>query len=207
MRTLPIFVLLSWSCTADPPLEDTGGAAGQVLTDDTDVIDPDSGNPGGGSGGEEQIEPVREVPADAVVTEEGDCYPAEVVANADGAVFEEIPVLAYAPGLTIGTMLGSQADVDSFEGVFGIQLDTSGVDFDRQSILYSQIAVANTCGPDETVKHVVNIDDAIHLSLELWVPDGTCDDVCDMTWTEYGAVVVLKEPNLTACARLIEFCE
>ena len=51
------------------------------------------------------------------------------------------------------------------------------------------------------------VEDANHLSLELWVPDATCEDVCNSTWTEYGAVVVLKEPKLTACARLIEFCE
>ena len=105
-------------------------------------------------------------------------------------------------------MLGSAEDLAGFQAAFGIQIDASGVDFDQQSILYAQVGTSNTCGlEDAPIYHVVDIDDAIHLSLEMTVPDGLCETVCDQTWTEYAAVVVLREPNLTACARRVDICE
>ena len=181
-----------------------------MVEEDTASTGEDSGSDSGGEGGGDaggDDEPIREIPDDAIVTEEGTCHSAAVLAAADGAVFDEVTVLSYPHGLNVATMLGSAEDVANFQAAYGIELNTTGVNFETQSVLYAQTSVSQTCGPEEAVKHVVQIDGAAHLSLELWVPDATCDEVCDMSWTEFAAIVVQREPNLSACSRSIEFCE
>jgi hypothetical protein len=200
---------LTLACSADSEKShDKDGLGGD---EDTAASGESSGSEAGGDGADEGDagggEPIREIPDDAIVTEEGSCYDESVLVAADGVVFDELEVLSYPHALTLATMLGSVEDVEGFQAAYGIEIDAGSVNFNSHSILYAQVGASNTCGIEEPVAHVVDIDGAAHLSLELWVPDGTCEDVCDMSWTEYAAVAVKREPNLTVCARRIDFCE
>ena len=200
---------LALACSAEPGDKSDDGEAGISGSEDSGSEDSSSSDSGVDSDDDipPDEEPIREVPDDAVVTEEGTCFSEAELRAADGAVYDQVPVTSYPQGLTVSAMLSSTEDVEGFQAALGVSLDASGVNFDTHSILYAQVGSTQTCGPDEAIGHVVSIDGSAHLSLELWVPDGTCEDVCDQTWSEYAAVKVKREPGLSICSRRIDFCE
>ena len=141
------------------------------------------------------------------VYEQGDCHSEQDLSNAESIPFEELQSTGSAWDAA-PAVIRTQAELDAWHAAHDTVIDASGVDFSVQSILFSQVNLANTCGADAPVIHIVNIHQAPHLSLELTNPDGTCEVVCDMTWTEYKVVAVDKVENhpATVCARQIETC-
>ena len=142
-----------------------------------------------------------------IVTETGDCYPEEALAAAQ--IIASVQLSATGDDwLATPAVLNSQEELDAWQATHQLVVDASGVDFETQSILYSVVQLANTCGAEAPVVHIVEMDGAPHLSLELTNPDGTCDVVCDMTWTESVLIAVDKVAgaDATVCARQIDTC-
>ena len=167
----------------------TLGACGDTDTGDT-----------GDTGGSE---PTSEV------TEVGDCHPEDVLAAApevaftraelDGDFFE---VHGLAP-----TVIESADQLAAFEAQTGNTV-TSAVDFETQVVLVSVVELGSTCGGRDPVVHVVEIDGAPHLSLEVTNPDALCREVCDM-YEAASQVLIVDRPDTgsaTVCGRLIETC-
>jgi len=180
-KTLVAFctLCLSFACT---PKSDGGGDTGETgETGETGISD--------------------------VITETGNCY-SEAELNAGTHIsFVELNASGDSWGST-PAVIASQAELDDWHAASGLEIDASGVDFETQVILFSQVTLSSTCGALAPVIHVVEMEGAPHLSLELTNPDGACDAVCDMTWTEHAIVAVDKNGDkpATVCAREIATC-
>ena len=170
----------------------------------TAIACPAPGTDTGDSGvGSETGEPV----SDDIVTETGECHSEESLAAA--TIIESVQLSASGDNWSATpAVINSQEELDNWQATHSMIVDASGVDFESQSILYSAVHLANTCGSDAPVIHVVEMNGAPHLSLELTNPDGTCDQVCDMTWSESKLVAVDKVDGAeaTVCARQIDTC-
>jgi len=145
---------------------------------------------------------------DYLVFESGDCHSEEELSAA--------PELSYVELSTTGdlwnaepTVINSQQELDDLHAANDFEIDASGVDFSTQSVLFSQITIGSTCGTLPSVAHVVEIEGAPHLSLELTNPGGACETVCDMTAMAVKIVAVDKidNHNATVCAREIATCD
>jgi len=145
--------------------------------------------------------------SDYLVFESGDCHSEEELSAA--------PKLSYVELSANGdlwnaepSVINSQEELDAWHAENQFEIDASGVDFATQSVLFSQISIGSTCGTLPSVVHVVEIEGAPHLSLELTNPDGACETVCDMTSMAVEIVAVDKVDNKTAtvCAREIATC-
>ena len=143
----------------------------------------------------------------ATVYELGDCHTESELKSADSISFDELPTTGFAWDAS-PAVIKSQSELDAWHADHEMVIDASGIDFSSQSILFSQVNLGSTCGADDPVIHVVKINQAPHLSLELTNPSGACEVVCDMTWTDYKVVAVDKIPShpATVCARQIETC-
>jgi anti-anti-sigma regulatory factor len=142
-----------------------------------------------------------------IVTETGECHSQEALAVA--TVIESVQLSASGDSWSATpAVLNTQEELDAWQATHSMIVDASGVDFETQSILYSVVHLANTCGAEAPIIHVVEMNGAPHLSLELTNPDGTCDQVCDMTWSESKLIAVDKMASgeATVCARQIDTC-
>lgn len=105
-------------------------------------------------------------------------------------------------------VITSDAELEAFEASVGIVVDHE-LDFNTQVLLISSVSSGSTCGTDGPVVHVVSIDGAPHLSVELTNPDALCSGtICDMAVSASQLVVVdkVEDAPATACARLVETC-
>jgi hypothetical protein len=144
---------------------------------------------------------------DYFVFESGDCHSEEVLNAAPELSYVELSANGDLWN-TEPAVISSQEELDAWHAANQLEIDASGVDFTTQSILLSQVTLGSTCGALPSVVHVVEIEGAPHLSLELTNPDGACETVCDMTAMAVEIVAVDKVDNKTAtvCAREIETC-
>ena len=141
------------------------------------------------------------------VYELGDCHTEAELQSAEIIAFNVLPTSGLAWDAA-PAVIRTQSELDDWHSNHNMVIDASSIDFSSQSILFSQVNLGSTCGAEDSVIHVVKINQAPHLSLELTNPDGTCEVVCDMTWTEQRVVAVNKVENhpATVCARQINTC-
>jgi hypothetical protein len=174
-------LLLCFACTKN----DDGGETGET-----------------GETGQPLEEPVE------LVFETGDCHPESELNAGTALEFVELSASGDAWDST-PAVIRSQEELDAWHAENNLEIDTSGVDFGTQTILFSQVTLGSTCGALPPVVHVVEMDGAPHLSLELTNPDGACDAVCDMTAQSIELVAVQKIDGeiATVCAREIATCD
>jgi len=142
-----------------------------------------------------------------LVFENGDCHSEEALSAAPELSYVELSASGDLWGAE-PAVIASQQELDAWHAANQLEIDASGVDFASQSILFSQVFLGSTCDALPPVVHVVEMEGAPHLSLELTNPDATCEEICDMAVTEFVLVAVDKIDGHTAtvCAREIETC-
>jgi hypothetical protein len=175
----------------DTDADDSGGDdTGDQDTGDTDT-DTDSG-------GERRV------------TETGDCHPEADLDAAEALPFETVGMVGqnFDAYNQLPAIIADDAGLAAFETSIGTSIDTE-IDFETQVLLFSTVSSGSTCGTDDPVVHVVSMDGAPHLSLELTNPGALCDNVCDMASVASQLVVVDKAEGMdaTVCGRLVETCE
>ena len=145
--------------------------------------------------------------AEEHVFEVGDCHSEEDLSAAPELSYVELSASGDVWGAE-PVVIRSQEELDAWHAENGLEIDASGVDFASQSILFSHVFLGSSCDASPPVIHVVEIEGAPHLSLELTNIDGACEGVCDMAVTEFALVAVDKIDGHTAtvCAREIETC-
>ncbi len=144
---------------------------------------------------------------DQLVFEKGDCHSEEALSAAPELSYVELSATGDVWGIE-PAVITSQPELDAWHAANQLEIDASGVDFASQSILFSQVSLGSTCDALPPVVHVVEMEGAPHLSLELTNSVGTCEVACDMAVTEFLLVAVDKIDGHTAtvCAREIETC-
>lgn len=137
---------------------------------------------------------------DDIIFETGDCHPESELSAATVLEFVELSASGDAWDST-PAVIRSQEELDAWHAENNLEIDASGVDFGTQTILFSQVTLGSTCGALPPVVHVVEMDGAPHLSLELTNPHGTCD----MTSQQIELVALNKIDGeiATVCAREI----
>ena len=176
-------------------------ACGDTDADDSggdDTGDQDTGDTDTDSGGERRV------------TETGDCHPEADLDAAEALPFETVGMVGqnFDAYNQLPAIIADDAGLAAFEASIGTSIDTE-IDFETQVLLFSAVSSGSTCGTDDPVVHVVSMDGAPHLSLELTNPGALCDNVCDMASVASQLVVVDKAEGMepTVCGRLVETCE
>jgi hypothetical protein len=119
-------------------------------------------------------------------------------------------------------ILHSQEDLDAFTAEYEINIE--GADFALHSILVAAGGASSTCGmsdpsmdvwfllPDMNGSSGPDSRGGIHLNFEMTDYSGTCDSVCDMTWSQVKAIAVSGphtdpfEKDYSVCAKLLNTC-
>ena len=120
-------------------------------------------------------------------------------------------------GSTAAHVIQSDEELASFKEDYDIAIEA--VDFAEETILVAAVGASSTCGfsDEESSVHfyVPGEPDGvakIHMSLSATDSSGTCDAVCDMSWSDIRAIAV-SSPNLdpgpleySVCAQLLKTC-
>ena len=122
---------------------------------------------------------------------------------------------AFLLGSTSAHVIESQEALDAFTSEN--ELTIEAVDFSEEAILVAAVGASSTCGmsDEELVVYFksTDVDNAsIHMSLSATDTSGTCDVVCDMSWSDIRAIAV-SSANLnpepiaySVCAELRKTC-
>ena len=142
------------------------------------------------------------------IIEEGNCLEADVIAGGtplDTSTVQSISIDWWPTG-NVAQVITTQAELETFK-VENEVFTIDSIDFEENTLLIAAINVGSTCGLDDSIQHLVDIDGQPYLELEVTNPDATCEDICDMAWMETLAYIIPKTESASVCSRLIETCE
>jgi len=115
----------------------------------------------------------------------------------------------------VAEVFHTQAELDAFSAEHAVTIE--GVDFSSQAVMLASAGASSTCGFSEPTVTIgfgasgTSTSGSIHMQFDVTDYSGTCDAVCDMSWTELKAIAVpaktVAEATYSVCTTLLQTCQ